>query len=359
MQERNVAKQRLADLKAQRSELQATIQTVRDGIATQGKLNAIIEARSSAPRGASGGGSLRSSSTRASTATESAVERERQRAEILQAELELEQRLAALRGLGTDEAKKQADVEEAMFRLSQRLPELSASTLEADQARLKVLQDIVKATIDDEYRRDGEKKAAEDRAKAERDAADDRKRMADELAARQEQQVRTLANLYEDAFRGGTAAIWDDFKAIGLRVIAQVLAQFTLAQVSGGGFNLGSALTTAIGSVLPGFATGGSMVIGGRSGTDRNLLSINGQPVARVGRGEILSVTPRAAVGGGQTIVQPIIQVDARGAVMNDQFANMILSQAQRGAVQAAAAMGQAVTRNVPNRLSQFQRDGT
>lgn len=43
---------------------------------------------------------------------------------------------------------------------------------------------------------------------------------------------------------------------------------------------------------LPGFAAGGSMVIGGVPGVDRNLLSLNGVPVARVGYGETLSVTP-------------------------------------------------------------------
>lgn len=54
----------------------------------------------------------------------------------------------------------------------------------------------------------------------------------------------------------------------------------------------------AIGQVfgnLPGFASGGSMVIGGNPGIDQNVLSINGQPQAFVGAGELLTVTPRGA----------------------------------------------------------------
>jgi tape measure domain-containing protein len=66
---------------------------------------------------------------------------------------------------------------------------------------------------------------------------------------------------------------------------------------------------------LPGFATGGSGVIGGNAGVDRNVLSINNRPVARVGKGELLSISPtgispnmRAAVPqiSGPTIHQTI-----------------------------------------------------
>lgn len=41
---------------------------------------------------------------------------------------------------------------------------------------------------------------------------------------------------------------------------------------------------------LPGFANGGSFMIGGNPGVDQNLLSVNGVPAARVGQGEIVSV---------------------------------------------------------------------
>lgn len=137
-----------------------------------------------------------------------------------------------------------------------------------------------------------------------------------------------------------------------MRPIAEALAN------SGGGGGIGG-LIGGIGAVL-GFAGGGSGVIGGRGGTDTNVLSLNGRPFANVSRGETLSVGSKALGGrSGAQVVQPIIQVDARGAVMNDEFARMILAQANQGAVQAAASMGQAINKNLPARLASFQRDGT
>lgn len=129
-----------------------------------------------------------------------------------------------------------------------------------------------------------------------------------------------------------------------------------LAGASGG---LLGGIVGGIGSFL-GFASGGSGVIGGRGGTDTNILSLNGRPFANVSRGETLSVGSKALGGrSGAQVVQPIIQVDARGAVMNDEFARMILAQANQGAIQAASAMGNAINRGIPTRLAKYQRDGT
>lgn len=49
-------------------------------------------------------------------------------------------------------------------------------------------------------------------------------------------------------------------------------------------------------NVLPGFAKGGAFMINGFGGIDQNLLSINGQPAAMVGQGEIVTVTPPSRV---------------------------------------------------------------
>jgi hypothetical protein len=48
---------------------------------------------------------------------------------------------------------------------------------------------------------------------------------------------------------------------------------------------------------LPGFASGGSGVFGGRPGVDKNVLSMNGSPIMRVSRGEAFSVSPAANSG--------------------------------------------------------------
>lgn len=83
----------------------------------------------------------------------------------------------------------------------------------------------------------------------------------DEMQRRQES-VRTLAGLYTDLFRGGTKAIWRDFKELGLQVIAQLLARFTVAKLSGQSFDFGSTLASVVSNVLPGFANGGNPPVG-------------------------------------------------------------------------------------------------
>lgn len=210
--------------------------------------------------------------------------------------------------------------------------------------------------------RPGEMDGSEVRDQINRDLQlreDANQQIADDYKRKQEAQIRNLAGLYETLFRDGTGGIWRDFKQIGLRVIAEVLARFTLSQLGGGGGGIDDIVGASIGAVL-GFASGGSGTFGGRGGTDQNVLSLNGRPIANVSRGESFSIGTRAARGGGSgQVIQPIIQVDARGAVMNDQFAQMILAQANQGAIHAAASMGQAINKNIPNRLAQFQRDGT
>lgn len=66
-------------------------------------------------------------------------------------------------------------------------------------------------------------------------------------------------------------------------------------------------------SFLPGFATGGSFTVGGRGGTDKNILSINGIPRARVSAMETVSVGNDNGPMGAPSIHMPIT-IDATGA---------------------------------------------
>lgn len=52
-----------------------------------------------------------------------------------------------------------------------------------------------------------------------------------------------------------------------------------------------------------GYANGGDFTVGGRGGTDNNILSVNGQPVAKVSRGENVAVTPQGGSNSGRPIV--------------------------------------------------------
>ena len=69
----------------------------------------------------------------------------------------------------------------------------------------------------------------------------------------------------------------------------------------GGGSGFGGIFTS--GGIIPGFNNGGSFTVGGRGGVDRNLLSLNGAPVARVSRGEQVNVSPQ---GRGAIVNQTI-----------------------------------------------------
>lgn len=123
---------------------------------------------------------------------------------------------------------------------------------------------------------------------------------------------------------------------------------------SGGGGFFGAALG------FLGFASGGSMSIGGRGGTDTNTLSLNGRPIANVSRGETLSVGSKALRGGSTSAqINQFITVDARNSVNPEGFARQILAQSDQQAKRAAAAMGQGVLKAVPARFAQYQTDGT
>jgi hypothetical protein len=117
---------------------------------------------------------------------------------------------------------------------------------------------------------------------------------------------------------------WDAFRNAALSAIKQVIAELIRLQIMkmianiagaaaggvGGGFSGGTAGlfgSSAAANLLPGgglppmgFATGGSMMLGGRSGLDKNMLSLNGLPIARVSRGEMMHIVPDGkGIGGG------------------------------------------------------------
>lgn len=156
---------------------------------------------------------------------------------------------------------------------------------------------------------------------------EERQRVEEKLRSVRETQLASLSNLYESLFRGGTRAIWDDFKQIGLRVVSQVLAKFTLAKISGkGGFDLGSAIGSAFTSIL-GFADGGRPPLGrvsvvGERGPELFVPDVAG------------TIIPNHALGGGG---QQII-INAPGATAET------VSLIRREIINAAPAIAAAAT---------------
>lgn len=81
----------------------------------------------------------------------------------------------------------------------------------------------------------------------------------------------------------------------------------------------------------PGFASGGAMKLGGFGGVDRNLLSLNGSPLARVSAGETMTITPANDRGGGGPV-----HFHLEGAVMTDDLLRQMNAIGQQAAVQGA-----------------------
>ena len=206
-----------------------------------------------------------------------------------------------------------------------------------------------------------DEKAEEDAAKAQKEAALDAERSAQQT---REQNVRSLANLYEDLFTQGSGRAWENFQRDGLRAIAVVLAQATIKSFSSGGGGLGSLLGNITGAAkslfsgTPKFAGGGSMLIGGNAGVDQNTLSLNGQPIAAVSRGESLNISPtsRAAQrpSGGTTIVSAP-QFNLKGAILTRElYADMQRISAESAAQAGKTAYKQSL-RDAPGALAQRQ----
>lgn len=91
--------------------------------------------------------------------------------------------------------------------------------------------------------------------------------------------IRPLANSFFGGSSGGGGGLFGGLgKLLGLGG-------------GGGGASLGDASVDPD-LFLPGLASGGSFVVGGFSGIDKNILSINGEPTVRIGSGETIAVIP-------------------------------------------------------------------
>ncbi len=93
----------------------------------------------------------------------------------------------------------------------------------------------------------------------------------------------------------------------------------------------------------PGFASGGSMVLGGKPGIDQNQLSLNGVPIAKTGRGEVLSISPKQKSGSGNIVVNQTINLSMGVAeAVAAQFSSIMpqLQRATQSAIEEAQMRG-------------------
>lgn len=153
----------------------------------------------------------------------------------------------------------------------------------------------------------------------------------------------------------GARSLGDIFSNVAKQIIADLIRiQIQKAIVGGLGSLLGlggpklsgidtAGITNMANTIrVPGLATGGSFMVGARPGVDTNLLSINGQPRARVSANERIAVIPNNA-GGGRTevVIHPTpyfdAHVDGRADVRVGHAAPRIAAAGSNGAQVAMA----------------------
>lgn len=170
--------------------------------------------------------------------------------------------------------------------------------------------------------------------------------------------IRGLADEFANATKEalGLHGVLGDIAADLIRLAAQQAILMAFNAVSGQPVN------------VPGFASGGSFVIGGRGGSDRNVLSVNGHPVARVSRGETAAIIPQGrqmngAAGSARSSRPPVTvisapQFDLRGVITTPALMREMQRVSEDSAARAAAVMGKEVLRAAPGRMAQYQSDG-
>ena len=115
------------------------------------------------------------------------------------------------------------------------------------------------------------------------------------------------------------------------------------APAAGGGEGAWTPIASGRATALPGFARGGGGIIKGYPGIDKNLLSLNGNPIARVGHGELLNVRPANEAGYGATRVEIVptpyfdAHVDGRAATVAAPMAMQAAGAGSAGAQMSLA----------------------
>ena len=133
----------------------------------------------------------------------------------------------------------------------------------------------------------------------------------------------------------GAAKLGDVFKNVAKQIIADLIKIAIQKAIVG---VLGKALGLP---ELPKLAGGGAFTILGRGGVDRNVMSLNGLPIARVSRGERVNVSndnANASGGAGRLQIVPSPYFN----VVVDGRASRIASPMASQASVAGAAAGQA-----------------
>lgn len=245
------------------------------------------------PSGSSTRSTRASNDNEAARAAERAEQADKRRLENLREMLQQEQDMARIAQIRAEQGEAAAELEEARLDLVRQFPEYEgksveqiAKALDISLEQAKTEQEIYELLKAQRAERIGSAAAAEEEARY-RDEEYERgqeifrriKKEREEQAEAERRQIEELAYLFEDVFRDGTGAIWDNFKREGERALADLASKQVLSllgKIGIGNETLGAlSKNAALGSVIgPGFnkligtrgsTTGGA--IGGALGT--------------------------------------------------------------------------------------------
>lgn len=150
----------------------------------------------------------------------------------------------------------------------------------------------------------------------------------------------------------GTKSLGAAFKDVArsiisdiIRMVAKMLIFRALSSAFGGIFGGGNAAisTNSLGGSLPGFASGGAGVFGGQSGVDRNILSLNGSPIARVSRGEPFVIGNQPA--NDPTRVEIVLRDEMLDARIQNGAGQVVIQAAPAIIGKAREAVGRSAAR--------------
>lgn len=173
--------------------------------------------------------------------------------------------------------------------------------------------------------------------------------------------LKSLTDGITDAITGAKS-LGDAFKNVANQIIADLIRiaveQAIVAPLAGALFGGGAG---ALVGGLFGRASGGHVNAGQMYRVNEGASRGRVEGFVPQGSGKIIPLGQMDAAmrsGGGVTVLQTVA-VDARGAVMNDKFADLILARAGQQAAQIASVTSRAALGAVPGKLTKMQNLGT
>lgn len=217
-----------------------------------------------------------------------AADEQERRTKALDEEIRRTTQAAELEGVKGTELEYQVALANDIADIEVKYAGLAADKIAALKAATTELAEQKRLTAEIKGIEAGEKNAQRVAAQARKEL----ERQHKENARIAERQFDNLADIYERAFRDGTGGIWDQFKSMGKRAIAELLAAWTLGGTGGAGSLLGSLGIGGGGSGGGGIGSIMSLFGGGSGGQSFDMIASRVLPTA--GPGGIAG-----SIGGG------------------------------------------------------------